>query len=160
MNLTDYTSYDEIRAVLGVSDDEIEDQTLGLPIYENQLGFEFDDISPTLIPLLDALDGQSSKTADELRLERIVSVFAAHAVARHLLMSLPLFAPKRVTDGRAETDRFVDPFTTLTSDVTAAYHSIRRRLVQALGAAIAPQPAGTPREYLAVSRLAVDPVTG
>ncbi len=47
-NLTDYTSYDEIRAVLGVSDEELEDGTLALPLYLTMLLMEFDDIEPTL----------------------------------------------------------------------------------------------------------------
>ena len=35
--LTDYTTYDTVRAVLGVAEEELEDATLGLPMYLQQL---------------------------------------------------------------------------------------------------------------------------
>ena len=48
MPITDYAAYDEIRAVLGVSDEELEDATLALPMYEKLLNMELLDISEDL----------------------------------------------------------------------------------------------------------------
>ena len=35
--ITKYTSFDEVRSVLGVEDDELDDSTLGLSVYYNHL---------------------------------------------------------------------------------------------------------------------------
>ena len=41
--ITNYTSYDSVRAALGVSSDDLEDATLALDIYADALELEFDD---------------------------------------------------------------------------------------------------------------------
>ena len=46
-----FTSYDSIRAVLGVSEDDLEDVTLELPIYLQLLRLDFGTISSDIEPL-------------------------------------------------------------------------------------------------------------
>lgn len=132
-NLTDYTSYDEIRAVLGVSDEELEDGTLALPLYLTMLLMEFDDIEPTLDVQYTNIKALPSRTTQEQKLLDVVSVFSAYAIAQHLLTSLPLFAPKRITDGRAEMDRIADPFESVREEVRNTYRILRARLLVVLG---------------------------
>jgi len=46
--ITDYTTYDDIRAALGVESEEISDATLGLTLYSSYLDGELEDIDFTL----------------------------------------------------------------------------------------------------------------
>ena len=108
--LTDFASYDEIRAVLGVSDEELEDGTLALPMYLKLLQMEFGDLNADLESKYLDVKALTNPTAKEQKLLDVVSVFSAYAIAFHLLTSMPLFAPKQITDGRASTDRIADPF--------------------------------------------------
>ena len=157
--LTDFASYDEIRAVLGVSDEELEDGTLALPMYLKLLQMEFGDMEPTLEAQYLAAKGSASPTAEEQKLVDVVSVFSAYAISKHLLTSLPLFAPKRITDGRAETDRVTDPFEGVREGVNSTYQSLKARVLIALSNAGTPTTAATQRTYFAAAGLAINPVT-
>lgn len=42
--LIDYTTYDQIRAALGVDDEDLPDSVVSLPLYESILTQEFEDI--------------------------------------------------------------------------------------------------------------------
>jgi hypothetical protein len=48
MRLLDLTSYDQVRAVLGVSDEELTDTTLALPIYWRKLQMDLETVHPDL----------------------------------------------------------------------------------------------------------------
>ena len=157
--LTDFASYDEIRAVLGVSDEELEDGTLALPMYLKLLQMEFGDMEPTLEVQYLAAKSSASPTAEEQKLVDVVSVFSAYAISKHLLTSLPLFAPKRITDGRAETDRVTDPFEGVREGVNSTYQSLKARVLIALSNAGTPTTAATQRTYFAAAGLAINPVT-
>lgn len=158
--LLDYTSYDEIRAVLGVSDEELEDITLALPIYTQKLGFELEDISPTLESVYETAKSASVPTTAQTKLLNSVQVFSAYAIAKHLLGSASLFAPRRVGDGRAETERVTDPFETLRDDVEAGYMSLKQRVNASLVGLGEQVGAATSRVYSAAAGLPVDNVTG
>ena len=157
--LTDFASYDEIRAVLGVSDEELENGTLALPMYLKLLQMEFGDMEPTLEAQYLAAKGSASPTAEEQKLVDVVSVFSAYAISKNLLTSMPLFAPKRITDGRAETDRVTDPFEGVREGVNSTYQTLKARVLIALGNAGTPTTAATQRTYFAVAGLAINPVT-
>ena len=92
--LTDFATYDEIRAVLGVSDEELEDGTLALPMYLKLLQLDFGDIAGTLEAQYLAAKASTPPSAAEQKLVDVVSVFSAYASSKHLLTSLPRFAPK------------------------------------------------------------------
>lgn len=160
LTLLNYTSYDEIRAVLGVSDEEIEDVTLALPLYAQKLGFDLEDISVNLETLYDTARSASSPTSAQTKLLNSVQVFSAYAVAKHLLVSASLFAPRRIGDGRAETERVTDPFETLRDDVASAYLSLKERVEAALVGLGEQVGAATSRVYSASAGLPVDNVTG
>ena len=157
--LTDFASYDEIRAVLGVSDEELENGTLALPMYLKLLQMEFGDMEPTLEAQYLAAKGSASPTAEEQKLVDVVSVFSAYAISKNLLTSMPLFAPKRITDGRAETDRVTDPFEGVREGVNSTYSILLARVKAALEALGTPITAATGRVYFSAVGLAINPVT-
>ncbi len=154
ITLIDYTSYDEIRAVLGVSDEELEDSTLALPMYLTALQLQLGDIAETLEDQYQNLKVETFLTPKEQKLLDVVSVFSAYAVAQHLLTSMPLFAPKRITDGRAETDRVTDPFEGVRQGVNSMYASLRARLAGMLEV-----PVASTKFYFGAVGLAINPVT-
>ena len=157
--LTDYTSYDEIRAALGVSDEELEDATLALAMYEQDLLLDLEEIHDTIPTAYNALSGALS--ADQLRFQRCVQVFSTYAVARHLLTGLPLFAPKRVQDGRAEQERVNDPYADTRVGVQGMYTRLRTKLAAAFNTLFPAETATPPVTpiYAVGVGLALDPVT-
>ncbi len=158
MALTDFTEYDEVRAILGVSAREIEDKVLALKIYERELQFLLAEIAPTLETTYLALANASTRTTPEQKFVDIVQVFSAYAVSKSLLTSLPLFAPRRIQDGRAEQERVQDPFPTLRDDISMAYSAMLERLNGALGSVGLVPANTTSRAYFSTSSLTVDPV--
>lgn len=161
MALTDYTSYDEVRAVLGVSDEELENATIALPIYDAQLQMQFEDMHPDLVALWEAAKIADPQTSAQKRLARILPVFASYAVASNLLMSLSMFAPKKITDGRAEVERVTDPYKHLRAELPIAFQGIKNRLEDILDdMGLNPIVVAGPRVLIGVSPLAIDPVTG
>jgi len=160
--LIDYTSFDEVRAVLGVSPEELEDETLVQPIYEYFLINDLEDIGSTLIDEYKTVKaiGFSSRTAAQRRLHDLTRLFAAVAVARQLLSSLPYFGEKRVQDGRAEKERIQDSFKNTKEGVEGQFGALRLRLSAAY-VAIAGGTAlsRTTVTMMSSTGLATDPVT-
>ena len=157
--LTQFTSYDEIRAVLGVSDEELEDTTLALSMYPRLLEMDLRDISSGLVDQYLAIYALAIKTPEEQKLLDVVSVFSAYAISKHLLTALPLFSPKRITDGRTDTDRVADPFETVREGVNSMYPILRGRVKAALQALGTPVTVAAPRLYFSAVGLATNPIT-
>ena len=165
MNLTDFTSYDEIRAVLGVSSKELEDVTLALPLYSRTLGFELSDMAddlPGVYATVSALPA-ADRTVAQQRFYDVTQLYSAYSVSRQLLTSLPLFSPQRLTDGRAGFDRHDDPFEDVRAGILEGVHQHRDRML-ALYAAITSTAVGTTTivapSLTRATGLAIDPVTG
>lgn len=161
MAITSYTTYDDIRAALGVSDDELEDPTLSLSLYEDNLDVEFDDIDFTLKSTFATVSALTSRSDVEERFLQATRLFATYAVAYQLTGSLPLFSPKDIGDGKALVSRYADsPYRAVTDKVKEAYSRARARLEKAfadLGAASA--PTYTPPPLMGVASGSRDPVT-
>jgi hypothetical protein len=158
-SLTEFTTYDEIRAVLGVSDDELTDSTLELPLYALALSMELEDIDATLEAQYIAIKAQTDKTPLEQKLLDVVSVFSAYAISKNLLTSMPLFAPKRITDGSAETERVTDPFSGVREGVNSMYAILKNRIKRILGEMGTPITPVAFRSYVSAVGLALNPVT-
>ncbi len=157
------TTHDEVRAVLGVSVEEIENSTLDLKVFTDQLEIELSDIDSTLPAQLDTITGviESARTPEQKKLFAVANMFSAYAYARILLTSLALFSPKTITDGRAQTERVTDPFADTRDGVQAGYVAMRQR-VQAALAIVEPAytaPARLTQVFTAAVGLASDPVT-
>lgn len=166
MALADFTTYDDIRAALGVSPDEIEDSTLSLAVYEFNLKSELEDLDSSLSLISDFatvsdLDA-GARSALQDRFYRAVYLFSTYAVAKHLTSSLPLFSPKEITDGKASLVRYAqNPYEKTISDVVALYDKYRTRAIEAYAAFQSTTATPTTRRiFLARAARGVDPVTG
>lgn len=164
-NLTDFTSYDEIRAVLGVSPKEVSDSTLALPLYARTLVFELTDMASdmdTVYLAISALPSVDRSTVQQ-RFYDVVQLYSAYSTSQQLLSSLPLFSPKRITDGRAEFDRQADPFEDVKVGVVEGLHQARRRLLT-LYSTVTSVTISSPNivapVFAIATGLATDPVTG
>ncbi len=164
MALVDYTTFNDIRAALGVSSDEIEDATLSLDVYSYNLDAELGDMEPSPVAkYLELKDTEIDGMTDvEARFFKAMRLFASYSVARQLLPSLPMFAPKEQTDGKASVTRFAgDPYKETMKRVEAQYEVNLTRLIAAL--AKVNSLTATPtvlRPYFSAVAPAFDPVTG
>ena len=161
MAVTDFTSYNDIRAALGVSADEIEDTTLSLPLYEYDLTSELEAVSLGLITDFKALTGDPL-TEPERRLKESVILFATYSVAAHLTVSLPLFSPKEIGDGKAHITRYAtNPYRDTIDAVNAKLESHKARVVAVYAAFKVTTAAPTTfRTYITAVAPGSDPVTG
>ena len=165
MPLTSYTSYDEVRAALGVTDEELEDVTLALPLYEDVLEVELEDINIGLASQFAVVVAKDplTLTALESKFLQSVRLFSTYAVAKHLTTSLPLFSPEEITDSKASLKRSGSetPYARVTDSVVQQYNRFRKRLAEAYGAVVSSASATyTPKRYFAVVSPSSDPLTG
>lgn len=158
--LTDYTDYGSIKAILGVSDEDITDDTLALPLYEDSLTQDLEDVALTLPATYAATKALSAPTDIETRFLKACSLFATFSVAKQLTSALPLFAAKDVTDGKAAVGRFDNPYKDVIKSVNEQYDKQRTRLIAALGAIGTTGATATTQVYMSVVSPAYDPVTG
>ena len=159
MSILDYTTYDGIRAVLGVSTDELEDATLDLEIYDSGLVLDLEDVDLGLSEAYLALP--ATRTATQDRFHRTVRMFAAYSVARQLTASLPMFGPKDISDGKATVTRFADsPYKEVTKRVKEGFDSARTRLEKSYAALTSASYTLTIPTFMSVVSPASDPVTG
>ena len=160
--LTEFTTGDEIRAVLGVSTEELDDVTLVQPLYEHLLELDLEDVGAGLTAQFRTTSAivYPSRTANQEKFFRLARLFSAYAVARHLLVSLPYFAEFRVQDGRAEKERVQDPFEKTRDGVTAGFGALRLRLSAAYTALVGGTALVRTAVTLVVSTgITLDPVT-
>lgn len=130
MTLLTYTSFQEVRAVLGVSATELTDATLMQPMWGTTVVLALEDVVLEIPATYDAVASLPVKTADQKRFTALVELFAPYAIAKQALTSLPLFAVQSLTDGRAGFQRSSNAtiYDDLRSDVQAAMADIQARL--------------------------------
>jgi len=160
--LTQYTTFDEVRAVLGVSDEELEDEVLVQPFYERQLIIDIEDVDAGIPDAFDTVSAipYASRTKVQKRFYDLVQLFSAYAIGRTLLMSMPYFAELRVQDGRSEKQRVKDPFEFTRDGVQAGFVAARQSLLAAYAAATGGSvTTRVTRTLLTSTGLATDPVT-
>lgn len=160
--LTDYTTYDEIRAVLGVSETEIEDRDLALDLYALLLEDALQEISTSLPDLYSAVKSEAAPTADQRRFLARMALFAPHWLGLYLLGALPQFSPRVITDGKTQTERVADPYARLRENLPALVARFRAALEDSL-AILEPGfviPTPSVPSVIASVPLGVDPVTG
>ena len=161
MSLLAYTSCNDVRALLGVENDEITDETLTLEVYSSNLSSELDSIDVQLaskyqdVKLITA----SSRTAAETRFFNTCRLFAAYAVAKQACTSLPMFGPKEISDIKTTVARFSDsPYKETIKAVKANFDVYRTRLVEAYNAVATQGITLVTRKYMLVSQPSTDPV--
>lgn len=165
MALEEYTDSDEVRAALGVSDDELKDAVIELPLYENALTKEAAEIGTDCMAdyrTVDAIE-ETDRTTVQQDFHMAFSLFSTFAVARKMTVSLPLFSPKTIGDGKAAATRYSDsPYKETIKAVLDSYEEYRNYLLEKYGVY------GGGRAPAAVAPIALvgaaspdyDPVTG
>ena len=102
----------------------------------------------------------SANTFAASRFMTACELFSTYAVARHLTGALPLFAPKQMTDGKAEVQRFDASYRDTIKEVNEQYGRLRSRLIAAMEALGTAAATATPAVYMSVVSPLTDPVTG
>lgn len=133
MTLATYTTPAEVRAILGVSTTELPDVVVNLPIYETGLELALEDVASTLQALYAAALAvlPADRTTTETKLVKLVSLYSAYVVARDMLTSLSQFAVSRLTDGKAEFQRY-DGFAEVREGVNAMLSTLRAKIIALL----------------------------
>lgn len=167
MELTLYTSYAEVRAVLGVSATELPDEALSQPMYDAHLQNALEDIAVGIPALFDTISALPAGTGTEnqKRFVGLASLFAPYVIAKQLLTSLPMFGIQSLTDGRAGFTRLSDAaiYDDVRDSVNLVLGDIRLRLAslyfKLTGLPVA--QSGSVVQVFAVSAgILTDPVTG
>ena len=137
MAITSYTTYDDVRAVLGVTDNELTDATLGLSVYDMNLQTELVDVGPSLPSVFATVDALDPSTQSDIQAAFVTAtkLFATYAVAKQLGSALPMFSPKEMTDGKSMMQRFgTNPYQDTLARIDKAFNRNLDRLVKAYGA--------------------------
>ena len=129
--ITTYTSFDEVRAVLGVSDDELDDTTLGLGVYASALNIAMSEVNDDFATYLTGLKATSSRNAREELFVDYSALFCAYSVASHLCSALPMFGLKDVGDSKATASRFaLDPYKATIADVRGRLDVYKNKVIE------------------------------
>lgn len=160
--LSDYTDTETVRAMLGVNDIELEDATILLPASDLIISEGLLDLGASVPTMYATVLALSGRTANQTRFFEQVRTYSATLAANHLMGSLPMFAPKKLTDSKASFERVDDPHTRLAESLKGMLAWLRPRILASLlildpGASIAPTSA---RRYASVVGLGIDPITG
>lgn len=162
--LTDYTSADEIRAVLGVSEYEISDAQLELPLYSSVLQRSlraftgtFGGVTGSLAAHYDSLLAKSELTDAEDDFRMTIREYAAYVIAETCLSGLSLAALKSESDGKATQTRFSDAstFQSVGKNIRQKLQSVAALLNDAMGEAAYTAPV-----FVSSMPPAIDVVTG
>lgn len=163
MNLTDYTTYDEVRAVIGVSDEELSNADLALPLWSTILQTKLSETSDVLLDTYADVSAiaEVSRTVNQQKFYLLARLYSAYAVGEELLATQSMFGFKRVTDGKAETERF-DKWEDVKVGVIKGASVAKKRLMLALGLLGVgySAPAATVLVPILSAGIASDPVTG
>ena len=167
--LTPFTTPDDVRALLGLSDIEVSDETINLPVFELGLRRALGKVSGSqnTIALFSALAervaGQDTLTDAESAFHDAVRLYASLTAALKVGVSLPLLAPKRISDDKSGTERFSG---TPYKDLLAMLQEQALDALEALQDALADLTGDAPSAttlgftYALAVPLATDPVTG
>lgn len=161
--LTEYLTYAEVRAVLGLSIYELPDETLELALYTRALRKKLQGITGTvgaitgtLVTIFDGLSNLLEPTAEEEDMLDLIKQISVYTVAEACLESLPLIALKSETDGKSTQVRALDAntFKALQDQIRIKLQGLVTEATVAVG--------GTTGSYPWVTRVAplTDVVTG
>lgn len=163
MALSDYTTPDEVRAVLGISAREVPDDKVASTVNLTTLLEALRKLSPTLSDDFKTAHDAAPRSALQTRFTLLVETFCAYTVAVAMVPSLPLSAPMIITDGKTALNRVSNPFEALLPSLNASLTYFKTNLM----AAYAELFPGTISPLAPIKRtmvvdvgIAVDPVTG
>lgn len=155
-----YTSYDTIRAVLGVSAKELPDTVLELDIYWDKLYLRMAGINEAWEE--DFIAASALSTVAALKFTATLKTFVAHFVAKECLSAMPQFSLKSLQAGKNAFTRSGDTaLLTAISRIGADYARYEMELLNAYsiyketGSVSSIMPS-----FLGVSNPSTDLVTG
>jgi hypothetical protein len=166
MALTTYCELDEVRAALGVNDNELSDAVLNLPVYEIGLVRDLNKVSTSLPVAFSTCSNvaEEDRTDPQQALVDATRLFCVYAVAKQVGVSLGSIVPKDIGDGKATLSRFSDsPYKDVLSRIDAMYAAVRGSLLESLvlysgaGSSI---KATVPFTVFGKSSRGTDPITG
>ncbi|MDI1362516.1 hypothetical protein [Methylotenera sp.] len=166
MTLTSYTTYNDIRAILGVNPKELPDADLALETYLFELETKLQEVGTDLIAkYTEAAAAVLTATETSLQkgLYRAVRLYASSSVSLSVAYSLPMRAQKSITDGKAGLDRFTGtPYKDTVDNLLNLAASYRDDLAKQyiLSAGGTPATITTIPAFMGVSSPSYDPVTG
>lgn len=158
LDIRDYTSYDEVRSVSGMSIDELPDTELALLLYANALELELDGLTiatTALNPIKTVfftLDQDTDSTAYNL-----TRMFSTYTVALEVYVSLSMKAPKTLSDSKVTIGRF-SPESTFKDAIQAVKDKLSQIRDSLIG--IGAEETDTTLPYLTAIKPDYDPVTG
>jgi hypothetical protein len=118
MDITEFTTYDEVRAVLGVPAKELPDSVLSLPLYAKTLRANLTAFGSNI--LTDYATAKASyTTATEVNFCDAFELFSLYDVAWSVCDALPSLSPRTITDGKAMVQRQLDSYKAVLSAVQA-----------------------------------------
>ena len=163
ISLSQFTSPDAVRAALGVADEEITNQDIALPMYEQVLQLDLYELETTMADYFLGMPVDiSARSAAQTRFADLMNLYSCYVVAKHLLISLSMFAPKLIKDSKTELERVIDPYAQTREGVRGFYHSLQAKLLAAYIALVPSVVA--PKVVKFTSMFSVpggtDPVTG
>lgn len=168
--LTDFTSYAEIRAVLGVSSTELPDTVLAQPQWMTLLSIDLEDLHAELETLymqyVDLYGTMFAEPPDgsyrnERRFYNLARLYASYVVAQNLLGTLTMFSVQTLTDGRASFTRQTDIFADVREAVTGMLTTLKVKLSAAYVVLAPTETAFTTTSftYTTSTGIATSPVT-
>lgn len=160
--LSDYTNYNDIRAVLGVADEELPNDTLEIEVNRLALQLDLSSLSPTLPADYLSIQAAATRTASEQAVYDAVRLYAPFAVASQLLQSLPMFAPREINDSKTKIVRDSNsPHAETAARCALNYAKYREHLRVSYGAYKQVTTARTANfPFFLGAKPATDPVTG
>lgn len=162
MAVTDYTTSDEIRSVLGVASEEIANTVIEATAYGTRLDEAAYALSPSLPEDFVTIGALPAPTALQIRFLNLVQAWATYQVAFFLLASVSMFAPQEIEASRDRFARIDNPYDFLRGSVANSLGMLAKQLlaVYAQLTPTEPIPDTVDQEYVAVIDLGTDPVTG
>lgn len=137
MSLSNYVpDLDDIRALLGVSVEELENDTISLRVYERNLEESLIDLDPEMIGDYQEVESieAPSRTEAQRRFFNALQSYATYHVAVDLAGALPQFSPRLISDSKASVQRHNDPYQKTIEAVERGFAKATERLKQRYGA--------------------------
>lgn len=157
-------TFADVRALLGVSSDELEDDDIDVRVFVRMLELDLRALSASLMSEYITIQSKSRsmRSTTEQQLFEAVQTYATFHVADQLCSSLPQFSPKTISDGKAFAQRHADSPYKVTIDGVArgkllATESLKAALGEFLGSIYGGRAVFT---GMRVSTPTADPVTG
>lgn len=162
--LTDYTSPDTVRALLGVHELEIEDAELMQPIHAFTITEGLLDIGAAVQTQYTAIAATpaATRTSTQTRYYETVRFYSAALVAKAVLPALPMFAPQSLEDEKDKMKRFDGALDALQASLDATLANLKAKIVALVSILVpgTPTASSVTRSFVSATGLAFDPVTG